>query len=98
LFVREFPVPLLFRIWDLYFSYPLRITATHVYMCAAVLNSLSEKLTGRSRMDFVIEIHKLDPDSWTQEELEVILAQAYVYERMFAGAPAHLRPARIPKR
>jgi hypothetical protein len=99
LLVREFPFPLLFRIWDLYISYPARITSTHVYVCAAMLNSLSARLTRLSRMDFVLEIHKMDPEVWTQDTIEVILAQAYVYEKMFAGAPAHLRmPPNLPKK
>jgi hypothetical protein len=32
LLVREFPMPMLLRIWDLHFSYPVRIAAIHVYV------------------------------------------------------------------
>jgi hypothetical protein len=55
------------------------------------MTALSQKLTGIPRMEFVVKIHKMRPDAWTKEQLEMILAQAYVYERMFAGASAHLR-------
>jgi hypothetical protein len=47
-------------------------------------------------MEFVVEIHEMGRDAWTKEQLEMIRAQASVYERMFAGAPAHLKLPRIP--
>jgi hypothetical protein len=94
LLVREFSVVLVFRIWDLYLSYPAKIASTHVYVCAAMLNALSARLTGLPHLEFVAEIHKMTPEAWTGEQLEIIMAQAYVYEQMFSEAPAHLNGPR----
>jgi hypothetical protein len=96
LLVREFSVQLLFRLWDSYLSNHSKIASTHVYVCAAMMSSLAEKLKGLSHADFVMQIQAIDPDGWTVDELEMIIAQAYVYENHFANSPAHLRSASLP--
>jgi hypothetical protein len=96
LFVRELSVPLIFRLWDSYLSTHLKISSTHVYVCAAFMNSLSEKLTGLSHGDFITELQSFSPDAWSMQDLDEIIAQAYVYERLFAGAPSHLRSSSLP--
>jgi hypothetical protein len=94
LLVREFSVPLLFRLWDSYLSNHSKIASTHVYVCAALMASLSPKLSGAPHAEFVMQVQAISPDAWTVEQMEMIIAQAYVYERMFAGAPSHLRSGR----
>jgi hypothetical protein len=56
-----------------------------------MMTSLSPKLLGVSHADFVMKIQSINPDGWSVEELDVIVAQAYVYEKMFSGAPSHLK-------
>jgi hypothetical protein len=94
LLVREFSVPLVFRLWDMYLSNHSKIASTHVYICAALMAALSPKLTGIQHADFVMQIQSINPDAWSVEEMEMIIAQGYVYEKMFAGAPSHLRTGR----
>jgi hypothetical protein len=96
LLVREFPVGLLFRLWDLYLSNHLRITATHVYFCAALLSTLSPRLVGISHSDFLTMFQELEPESWSIADMEVMIAQSYVYEKMFAASPSHLRSPSTP--
>jgi hypothetical protein len=91
LLVREFSVPIVFRLWDMYLSNHSKIASTHVYVCAALIGALSPKLSGVPHAEFVMQIQSINPDSWSVDEMEMIIAQAYVYEKMFSGAPSHLR-------
>jgi hypothetical protein len=91
LLVREFPVSLVFRLWDMYLGNHAKIASTHVYVCAAMMVALSPKLAGAPHAEFVMQIQAINPETWKIDDLEMIIAQAYVYEKMFAGAPSHLK-------
>jgi hypothetical protein len=84
LLVREFSLPLLFRVWDLFMSDHAKITQSQVYLCAAMLGTLSQELIGLPETDFIMKIQNLSPEYWSLEVLETLLAQAFVYEKMFA--------------
>lgn len=96
LLVREFSVPLIFRLWDSYLSNHSKISSTHVYVCAAMMTTLAPKLIGLSHADFVMQLQSIDPEKWTVDEMEMIIAQAYVYERMFSNSQSHLRSTSMP--
>jgi hypothetical protein len=96
LLVREFSVPIIFRIWDNYLSRHNKIATIHVYVCAALMNSMAYKLLPLNHAEFVILMQGIEPDGWKPEEIEEILAQAYVYERMFSNSPSHLRSSSMP--
>lgn len=96
LLVREFPPHILFRLWDSYLCYHARIASTHVYVCAALMTHLSMKLIPLPRAEFVMFIQSIDKIPWTFEEIDTIIAQAYVYEKMFYSAMSHLRSASMP--
>ena len=96
LLVREFSVSIIFRIWDNYLSHHNRIATTHVYVCAALMDSMSSKLMTLSHADFVMTMQAIDRDGWSKDEIEEILAQAYVYEKMFYNSPSHLRSSSMP--
>jgi hypothetical protein len=80
LLVREVPIAMALRLWDLYVAYPTKISTTHVYVCAAFLSGLSGRLCGRSREQFVVTMQGLSQEEWPKDTVDVILAQAYVYE------------------
>lgn len=90
LLVREFPMKLVFRLWDLYISDYSKISTMHVYVCAAILSYLAPKLTELSHAQFVLKIQSINPNEWKIDDMEMILAQAYVYEKMFSHSPSHL--------
>lgn len=90
LLVREFPMKLVFRLWDLYLSNYTKISSIHVYVCSAILSFLSPQLLNLSHAQFVLKIQSINPDDWKMEDMEMILAQAYVYEKMFSHSPSHL--------
>ena len=95
LLVREFSIGLVFRLWDSYLSNHSKISTTHVFFCAALLSFLSPQLQGMNHSAFVLHLQSVDPDSWTMRDMDMIIAQAYVYERMFSS-PSHLRSASMP--
>ncbi|KAH0790399.1 TBC domain containing protein [Histomonas meleagridis] len=94
--VREFPMELIFRLWDFYLSNHTKISTTHVYICAALMTTLSPKLCGLSHSEFIVQIQSLHKNKWTIQDLDVIIAQAYVYEKMFSRSPSHLRSSSLP--
>jgi hypothetical protein len=87
LLVREFSLPLMFRLWDLFLSEHSKIATTTVYICAAMLGVLAPNLIGLDGPEFVLRIQSVSVDFWTLEDLETILAQAFVYEKAASLAP-----------
>ena len=96
LLVREFSMDLVFRLWDNYLSNILKISSMHVYTCAAFLEILSPKIIGQPHADFIITIQSILPDSWNLTDMEEIIAQAYVYDKMFTSSPSHLKSSSVP--
>ena len=83
LLVREFPLSLLFRIWDLFVSSSAKIASTQVYICAGMLANLSAALMDSSTTEFIVKIQSLSKDFWDQEKLESVLALSFVFEKNF---------------
>lgn len=96
LLVREFSPKLLLRLWDFYLSNHSKISSTHIYVCAALLTTLSPELLGLNHNDFIMKIQTIDPDRWSFEDFDMIIAQSYVYEKMFSHSPSHLRSSSLP--
>jgi hypothetical protein len=79
-----FRIPLILRIWDLYLSQVSRTAALQVCMCAAMLTSISRQIQCSRQTELLTFIKGIGPDFWTEDQLELILAQAYVYEQSFS--------------
>lgn len=96
LLVREFSPKLSLRLWDFYLSNHSKISSTHVYVCAALLKTLSPTLINLNHNDFVMKIQSINPDDWSVDDFDMIIAQSYVYEKMFSHSPSHLRSSSLP--
>jgi len=83
LFVREFSMNCLLRVWDLYLSQVSQIGHTHVYVCASLLTYLSPKLINLNQMEFILYLQSMGPDKWSSDDIETILAQAYIYQNKY---------------
>ena len=83
LFVRDFHLEQLFRIWDLFISDPTKIAMTQVYICAAMLVIMSDDLMRCVKTDFIMTIQSITPDYWTMDKVESVLALSYVYQHDF---------------
>lgn len=92
LLVRELPHELLIRLWDLYVSNYSRITRSHVFICAALLESFSSVLMKLRHEEFITFMQSMGSGGmWRVDEVDSIIAQGYVYERMFLSSPSHMR-------
>lgn len=87
LLVREFNMLQLYRIWDLFVAEPNRIATTQVYICAAMLSSVSKELMNCEQSDFIMKIQSLTPSFWTTEKVEYILSLSFVFENNFPLTP-----------
>ena len=96
LLVREFSMDLVFRLWDNYISNILKISSMHIYTCAAFLEILSPRIISLPHADFIIAIQSIPNDSWHLEDMEEIIAQAYIYDKMFTSSPSHLKSSSVP--
>ena len=81
LVVREFRLQHLLRIWDHFVSDPSKVSSKVVYVCAAMLKLLTPLLINLPRAEFVETIQTIHPDFWTDERVEMILAQSFVFEK-----------------
>jgi hypothetical protein len=90
LLVRELPMNCLLRVWDSYLANAMKIPTMHVYICAAVLIEMSSKLVDMSHAEFVLQAQTVHQENWSMNEMELIIAQAFVFESLFSGS-SHLK-------
>lgn len=83
LLVREFKINQLLRIWDLFLSEPNKVSLTLVYICAAMITSVSSELMNLTQCESMNLIKNIPPESWNMEKIDIILAQSFVYEKSF---------------
>lgn len=95
LLMREFPLHCVVRLWDSYLSERDGFATFHVYVCAALLAHFSGKI--KRRKDFqeiIMFVQNLPTARWTNDDVELLLAEAYKLKFMFADAPGHLTVVR----
>jgi len=92
LLMREFPLRCLIRLWDTYWSEPDGFAIFHLYVCAALLKKFSKEIS--HMFDFQTLMHflqNLPTKSWTEEDIALIVAEAYKLKFIFGDAPKHLK-------
>lgn len=62
----------------------------HVYVCVVLLKTYEDKLLGMSFQDLIMFLQELPTSSWTEDDVEPILAQAYILSTLFENSPSHL--------
>jgi len=92
LLMRELSLPLVIRLWDAYLSEEggSGFRSFHPYVCAALLVRFSRRLQEMDFQDLVMFLQHLPTDSWTEQDVETLLSQAYIYKSLFHGSPHHL--------
>ena len=83
LLVREFKIPLLLRVWDLYLAQHQKVGQTVVYICSAMLDLVTPMFEETNPNEYREKLKILGPDFWTLDNLETILAQAYIIENNY---------------
>lgn len=86
LLVREFPLPVTLRLWDAYLSERGTFAAFHVYVCAALLVRFSAELQQRQFPELVLFLQNLPTRDWTEQDISLLLSQAYLWKAVFADA------------
>ncbi|KAK7136230.1 hypothetical protein R3I94_014775 [Phoxinus phoxinus] len=92
LLMRELPLRCTIRLWDTYQAESEGFSHFHLYVCAAFLIKWRKEIL--SMLDFqslLILLQNLPTIHWGNEEVGLLLAEAYRLKYMFADAPSHYK-------
>lgn len=93
LLMRELPLACTIRLWDTYLSEPNGFSNFHLYVCAAFLKFWSrELLQEKDFQGLMLTLQNLPTLHWSDNEISVLVADAYRLKYMFDDAPNHLQP------
>ncbi|XP_032895653.1 TBC1 domain family member 22A isoform X6 [Amblyraja radiata] len=92
LLMRELPLRCTIRLWDTYQSEPEGFSHFHLYVCAAFLvRWRKELLEEKDFQGLLILLQNLPTMHWGNEEISILLAEAYRLKYAFADAPNHYK-------
>ncbi|XP_056129213.1 TBC1 domain family member 22B isoform X2 [Lampris incognitus] len=92
LLMRELPLRCTIRLWDTYQAESEGFSHFHLYVCAAFLIEWRKEIL--SMVDFqglLMLLQNLPTIHWGNEEVGLLLAEAYRLKYMFADAPSHYK-------
>ncbi|CAL1606876.1 unnamed protein product [Knipowitschia caucasica] len=92
LLMRELPLRCTIRLWDTYQAESEGFSHFHLYVCAAFLIKWRKEIL--SIADFqglLMLLQNLPTIHWGNEEVGLLLAEAYRLKYMFADAPSHYK-------
>eukprot|EP00026_Physarum_polycephalum_P005371 Phypoly_transcript_05403.p1 GENE.Phypoly_transcript_05403~~Phypoly_transcript_05403.p1 ORF type:complete len:517 (+),score=51.34 Phypoly_transcript_05403:136-1686(+) len=89
--VREFPLPLVARMWDTYLAEGESFSIFHLYVCAAFLKRWSAELRLLDFQEIFMFLQRPPTNDWTCKDIELMLSEAYLWMETFQNAPAHLK-------
>ncbi|XP_041092051.1 TBC1 domain family member 22B-like isoform X3 [Polyodon spathula] len=92
LLMRELPLRCTIRLWDTYQAEAEGFSHFHLYICAAFLIKWRKEIL--EAVDFqglLLLLQNLPTIHWGNEEVGLLLAEAYRLKYMFADAPSHYR-------
>ncbi|KAL1473645.1 hypothetical protein MTO96_038549 [Rhipicephalus appendiculatus] len=92
LLMRELPLHCTIRLWDTYLAEPEGFSTFHLYVCAAFLRYWSPALLReRDFQGLMLLLQNLPTYDWGNEEITLLVAEAYRLKYTFADAPNHLQ-------
>ncbi|XP_019302783.1 TBC1 domain family member 22A isoform X7 [Panthera pardus] len=92
LLMREVPLHCTIRLWDTYQSEPEGFSHFHLYVCAAFLGRWrKEILEERDFQELLLFLQNLPTAHWGDEDISLLLAEAYRLKFAFADAPNHYK-------
>ncbi|XP_038129390.1 TBC1 domain family member 22B isoform X2 [Cyprinodon tularosa] len=92
LLMRELPLRCTIRLWDTYQAEAEGFSHFHLYVCAAFLIEWRKEIL--CMVDFqslLMLLQNLPTIHWGNEEVGLLLAEAYRLKYMFADAPSHYK-------
>jgi len=91
LLMRELPIRCVIRLWDTYIAEGVESFSTfHVYVCAVFLVFWSKTLLQMDFQQMMLFIQNCPTADWNRQQVETLLAEAYVLKSLFHRAPKHL--------
>jgi len=99
LLMREISIKCVIRMWDTYLSEgdgsgtQVGFELFHVYFCTAFLCKFSEEVRGMEFGEIMGFLQDLPTNGWGDEEVGMLLSQAFVLSSLFADSDAHLNMA-----
>lgn len=95
LLLREFNLPCVIRLWDTYLSEGgAGFEDFHVYVCAAFLCQFSAQVRAMEFDELFGFMQNIPTEDWGNDEVEILLSQAFVLSTLFDGSDAHLNNQR----
>ncbi|XP_072598081.1 TBC1 domain family member 22A isoform X1 [Vulpes vulpes] len=92
LLMREVPLHCTIRLWDTYQSEPEGFSHFHLYVCAAFLvRWRKEILEEKDFQELLLFLQNLPTAHWGDEDISLLLAEAYRLKFAFADAPNHYK-------
>ncbi|KAI9555308.1 hypothetical protein GHT06_017823 [Daphnia sinensis] len=92
LLMRELPLLCTVRLWDTCLAQPHGFADFHLYTCAAFLLKWRNPLLRQTDFQgLMMMLQNLPTQSWSDEEIGEIVAEAYQLHYMFSNAPNHLQ-------
>lgn len=91
--MREFKLNLIVRMWDTYLSdFPTGFSQYHIYVCCAFLRRFSDHLMDMEFQDIIMFLQDTSKtEDWTDDDIEMMLSEAYVWQSLYENASAHLK-------
>ena len=98
LLMRELPVRATVRLWDTYLAQADGFSHFHLYVCAAFLcHWKSELMKKKDFHTLLMFLQNVPTAKWGDNEINLLVAEAYRLSYLFAGAPSHLSGCKIAK-
>ena len=85
--IREFSIKLILRLWDTYFSEEKGFSEFHLYVCACLLLTFSEKLkTFTDFQELIMFLQHLPTSDWQIEDMDMLLAKSYSIKELYSNS------------
>eukprot|EP00357_Protocruzia_adherens_P018262 CAMPEP_0114990718 /NCGR_PEP_ID=MMETSP0216-20121206/10962_1 /TAXON_ID=223996 /ORGANISM="Protocruzia adherens, Strain Boccale" /LENGTH=408 /DNA_ID=CAMNT_0002353945 /DNA_START=27 /DNA_END=1253 /DNA_ORIENTATION=+ len=89
--MREISLRLTLRLWDTYISETEGFAVFHRYVCVALITRFKKELMECcDQADLIMFLQKIPTQNWTEQDLNMVLAQAYTYKTLYDTSPSHL--------
>jgi len=93
LLIREFSMKVAVRLFDTYISDEQGFSVLHLYVCASILLKWSIKLQKMNLDNIMVFLQDLPTKQWSEQDLDVIIAEAYVFKSLYEDSTGHFTTA-----
>jgi len=92
LLLREFSLRCGIRLWDTLIAEQDGFSVFHVYVCAVFLVHWGPALKDMDFQQMMLFMQKFPTSDWTPQDVDTLLAEAFVLKSLFHQSPKHLGP------